>query len=85
MTKALRESKAHTSWLSPDEEYEDAVQRFVRAILDPRRGGPFLEAFVPFQARVAELGIYNGLAQLLDQDHGARASRISTRAPSCGT
>jgi len=65
MRKALRESKAHTSWLSPDEEYEEAVQRFVRTILDPRRGGPFLEAFVPFQARVAELGIYNGLAQLL--------------------
>jgi (1->4)-alpha-D-glucan 1-alpha-D-glucosylmutase len=65
MTKALRESKVHTSWLSPDEEYEDAVQRFVRAVLDPRRAGPFLEAFVPFQARVAELGIYNSLAQLL--------------------
>jgi len=65
MTKALRESKAHTSWLFPDEEYENAVQRFVCTILDPRRGGPFLEAFVPFQARVAELGIYNGLAQLL--------------------
>jgi (1->4)-alpha-D-glucan 1-alpha-D-glucosylmutase len=65
MTKALRESKAHTSWLSPDEAYEEAVQRFVRTILDPRRGRPFLEAFVPFQARVAELGIYNGLAQLL--------------------
>ena len=65
MTKALRESKAHTSWLSPDEEYEEAVRRFVRRILDPKRGGPFLDAFVPFQSRVAELGIYNGLAQLL--------------------
>src|SRR5207245_2170885 len=65
MTKALRESKVHTSWLSPDEEYEDAVQRFVRAILDPRRAAPFLDAFAPLQARVAELGIYNGLAQLL--------------------
>jgi len=65
MTKALRESKAHTSWLSPDEQYEEAVRRFVRTILDPRRGAPFLDAFVPFQSRVAELGIYNGLAQLL--------------------
>ena len=26
---------------------------------------PFLQAFLPFQARVAELGIYNSLAQLL--------------------
>ena len=30
MTKALREAKVHTSWLSPDEEYEEAVARFVR-------------------------------------------------------
>ena len=28
-------------------------------------GRPFLQAFLPFQARVAELGIYNSLAQLL--------------------
>ena len=65
MTKALRESKVHTSWLSPDEAYESAVHRFIKAILDPSRGRVFLDAFLPFQARVAELGIYNGLAQLL--------------------
>ena len=34
MTKALREAKVHTSWLSPDEEYEAAVERFVAR--DPR-------------------------------------------------
>jgi (1->4)-alpha-D-glucan 1-alpha-D-glucosylmutase len=34
MTKALRESKVHTSWLSPDEEYETAVERFYPAMLD---------------------------------------------------
>ncbi len=63
--KALREAKVHTSWLSPDEAYE-AGGRAVRR-RDPRSppGEPFLEAFVPFQARVAELGIYNSLAQLL--------------------
>ena len=65
MTKALREAKVRTSWLSPDEEYEEAVRRFVKAILDPRRAGSFLDAFLPVQARVAEFGIYNGLAQLL--------------------
>src|SRR4029079_7143714 len=41
ITKALRESKAHTSWLSPDEAYERAVQGFVKAILDRGRAGPF--------------------------------------------
>jgi (1->4)-alpha-D-glucan 1-alpha-D-glucosylmutase len=63
LTKALREAKVHTSWLSPDEEYEAAVLRFVDAILDPRR--PFVPAFRPFQQRVAEIGIYNSLAQLV--------------------
>jgi (1->4)-alpha-D-glucan 1-alpha-D-glucosylmutase len=65
MTKAQREAKLHTSWLSPDEEYETAVERFVRAILDRRRAHLFLQSFEPFQARVAQLGIYNSLAQLL--------------------
>ena len=66
MTKALRESKVHTSWLSPDEEYEERG-----SALRPGDSGSasaaarFLDAFVPFQSRVAELGIYNGLAQLL--------------------
>src|SRR5262249_43004523 len=63
MTKALREAKIHTSWLSPNDEYEAAVLQFVDALFDPRR--PFLEAFRPFQRRIAELGIYNSLAQLL--------------------
>jgi (1->4)-alpha-D-glucan 1-alpha-D-glucosylmutase len=65
MTKALREAKVHTSWLSPDTEYEAAVERFVRALLERRRTNAFLESFEPFQARVAELGIANSLAQLL--------------------
>ena len=64
MRKALREAKVHTSWVNPSEEYEAAVSRFVAAILDRRRSGPFLQAFLPFQSRVAELGIYNSLAQL---------------------
>ena len=63
MRKAMREAKAQTSWLNPNEDYEAAVLRFVDAILDERR--PFLQAFAPFQARIAELGIYNSLAQLL--------------------
>src|SRR5207248_3593431 len=55
----------HTSWFGPDEEYEEGVLRFVDAILDTRRPNPFLDAFRPFAARVAELGIYNSLAQLV--------------------
>jgi (1->4)-alpha-D-glucan 1-alpha-D-glucosylmutase len=65
MQKAMREAKVHTSWLSPDEEYEVAVERFVRHVLDRRRPNPFLQTFEPFQSRVAQLGIYNSLSQLL--------------------
>src|SRR5947207_13066931 len=65
MVKALREAKVHTSWLSPDEMYEQAVTRFVAALLDERRPNPFMASFRPFHARVAELGIYNSLAQLV--------------------
>jgi (1->4)-alpha-D-glucan 1-alpha-D-glucosylmutase len=63
LSKALREAKVHTSWLSPDEAYEAKVLRFVDTILDRRR--PFLAAFRPFQQRVAEIGIYNSLSQLV--------------------
>jgi (1->4)-alpha-D-glucan 1-alpha-D-glucosylmutase len=65
LVKALREAKVHTSWLSPEEHYEAAATSFVTAILDRRRPNPFLQSFLPFQARIANLGIYNSLAQLL--------------------
>jgi len=63
MLKAIREAKRHTSWINPNERYEAAALRFAADILESHR--PFLQAFLPFQARVAELGIYNSLAQLL--------------------
>jgi len=62
LRKALREAKVNTSWLAPDEAYEEAVLAFARRILEP--GRPFLAAFRPFQRRVADAGIVNGLAQL---------------------
>jgi (1->4)-alpha-D-glucan 1-alpha-D-glucosylmutase len=63
LVKAAREAKVHTSWLSPDEEYEGALVSFAEVILDPAR--QFLRSFRPFQSRIAELGIYNSLSQLL--------------------
>jgi len=65
MRKAMREAKEHTSWLSPDEEYEKAVIKFIESILDCRRAAAFLQEFEPFQARVARTAISNSLAQLL--------------------
>src|SRR4051812_1133360 len=63
--KALREAKVHTSWLSPDDAYEAAAERFVRAILDPGRPNLFLQSSASLRDRVAQLGVYNSLAQLV--------------------
>jgi (1->4)-alpha-D-glucan 1-alpha-D-glucosylmutase len=63
MEKALREAKIHTSWISPNTEYESAFQNFLAAILDRSPGNNFLTAFQLFQVRVAKPGIFNSLAQ----------------------
>jgi (1->4)-alpha-D-glucan 1-alpha-D-glucosylmutase len=65
MVKAVREAKVHSSWLHPDPEYEAATRAFVRALLEPGAGHGFLDAFRPFQARVARLGAFNSMAQLV--------------------
>jgi (1->4)-alpha-D-glucan 1-alpha-D-glucosylmutase len=65
MIKSIREAKVHSTWAAPNTEYEDAVIAFLHECLDVTRRNPFLEAFVPFQAKVAKLGALNGLAQAL--------------------
>jgi len=65
MEKATREAKVHTSWIDPDEEYDDAIARFVDAVLDPARAGGFLEDFSRFQAPIARWGMVNALSQTL--------------------
>src|SRR3954468_6151525 len=62
LEKAMREAKQHTTWIAPDETHEAAVQSFARALLTHR---DFLRDFVPFQARVAEVGDRAALGQLL--------------------
>ena len=39
MVKAVREAKVHTSWMNPDEEYEEAVRASSTGVLDRREGG----------------------------------------------
>src|SRR5262245_52379177 len=65
LLKAIHEAKSHTSWINPNTRYNDAITRFAEAILDPVRSSPFLENFIPFQARVAYYGALNSLAQTL--------------------
>lgn len=65
MHKALREAKVHTSWVNPNQAHEDAVSRFIAALLDRSRPNLFLEDFLPFQERIARYGACNSLAQVL--------------------
>ena len=63
MLKALKEAKVHTSWITPNTEYEEAVLQFVRAILDPAESSAFLDDFVQLQQKVAFFGVFNSLSQ----------------------
>lgn len=63
MVKALREAKRHSSWLSPNEDYEQAMRDFTTQILTP--DGLFLRAFLEFQAPLARAGAFNSLSQTL--------------------
>jgi (1->4)-alpha-D-glucan 1-alpha-D-glucosylmutase len=61
--KALKEAKIHSSWISPNEEYERAARDFVARILEPGEENQFLADFVRFQSAVAHAGVFNSLAQ----------------------
>ncbi len=65
MLKAVREGKVRSSWTQPDADYEDALDRFVRGVLDPERGATFLAELMDLMERVAVAGALNGLAQTL--------------------
>ena len=63
MQKAIREAKVHTSWISPNVEYEAAVEHFVAGVLNPDHA--FLDDFLRFQAPIAQAGMWSSLSQVL--------------------
>jgi (1->4)-alpha-D-glucan 1-alpha-D-glucosylmutase len=64
MEKAIRESKAHTSWTDPNQTYEAGVRSFTERLL--RAGdNSFLNDFRLFHKRVAYFGHLNSLSQTL--------------------
>jgi (1->4)-alpha-D-glucan 1-alpha-D-glucosylmutase len=65
MLKAVREAKQNTSWINRNSEYEGAVSSFVKALLDSSPKNRFLNDFIPFQRRVAQIGLWNSLSQTL--------------------
>ena len=65
MLKALREAKVNTSWLNPNVAYDQAVESFVRAILERSPQNEFLADFEAWVAPIADAGLLNALAQTL--------------------
>jgi (1->4)-alpha-D-glucan 1-alpha-D-glucosylmutase len=65
MEKALREAKVHTSWVSPNLPYEEAVKRFVAAVLSLDSDNRFLADFTGVLAAVARAGMWNSLSQVV--------------------
>jgi len=63
--KAAREAKVHTSWLNQEEEYEQALTRFIERTLRGPSAARFVAAFLPLQQRVAALGMVSSLAQVV--------------------
>lgn len=65
MIKALREAKVNTSWVSPNEGYEEALMAFVDAVLTRCPDNHFLRELAPLQKEVSHYGIFSSLSQTL--------------------
>jgi (1->4)-alpha-D-glucan 1-alpha-D-glucosylmutase len=62
LLKAVKEAKAETSWLTPNAQYEAAVEQFVRRVLADDK---FVRDAKAFQRRIAFFGRFNSLSQTL--------------------
>jgi len=62
MEKAMREAKIRTSWVANNNEYEEALRRFVDALLTDKSFVAELDEFV---AKIATAGRVNSMAQTL--------------------
>ncbi len=65
MEKATHEAKLHTSWITPDPDYDQAVRQFVAAVLETGPRNRFLEDFTAFHEQVVDWGLYTALAQVV--------------------
>lgn len=63
MLKAIREAKRHTSWLTPNEAYEQATLAYVDDVLAGATAPRVLAALAPLAADLAHSGVCNSLAQ----------------------
>lgn len=65
MTKAVREAKLYSSWIAPNEAYEQALREFIANILADDPVSAFRIDFEPFARQFAQCGLWNSLGQTL--------------------
>ena len=68
MEKAVHEGKINLSWINPNQEYTEALRRFVARILSPgteSKPNNFLRLMHEFIPRLAWFGVINSLAETL--------------------
>ena len=64
MTKAIKEAKVNSSWIQPNEPWDEAVRKFITALLRRgKRANHFVRSFEPMAADVARYGAINSLSQ----------------------
>src|SRR5947209_10219411 len=61
--KALREAKRHTSWINPDEAYEERAREFLALLLDSS-AAPW-QALAPLARELSARGMLNGLTRTI--------------------
>src|SRR5205085_2345446 len=62
--KAAKEAKTRTSWVDPDEAYENALKEFIAKILEAGDDAPFLTDVSRLASRIATAGAWNSLARM---------------------
>jgi (1->4)-alpha-D-glucan 1-alpha-D-glucosylmutase len=65
MVKAVKEAKINSSWIEPNEAWEEATTSFVEKILDEETNGKFCRDLAELAQLVARLGAINSLAQAI--------------------
>ena len=63
MLKALKEAKVNSSWIEPNEDWQNAVSLFIERILDETRSAAFLADLKRVADKVAPVGALNSLTQ----------------------
>jgi (1->4)-alpha-D-glucan 1-alpha-D-glucosylmutase len=63
MLKAIKEAKVNSSWIQPNEDWEEAVKKFIASTLSPKH--EFRSRFNPAAERIAWHGMLNSLTQII--------------------